>query len=309
MTDDVIKQGGYVVVGTGGGGGSVDSRGYSVLGAGGAGMLSVQKASAVIANSAIVPAINTQALLANTASVLSTTAYTLLADNSEATSHLAYGYALIHPFYPPYEDLSVDFSFMEQRFSECVSFGSQGGPGFRTNVFEFDSGFTTAEVDWERIRARYEVNFENATPEDVEEVEAFFYGMKGKAIAFRFKDWSDYQISNQNVAVGDGSSNTFQVFKRYTSGGHIFDRIIKKTVSGTMSLYLDGVELLEGSDFFMVNSEGQIVFSAPLPTGSVAEIRYAEFDVPVRFDTDYLNVSYVDFKQLNFNVPLIEVLV
>lgn len=308
MTDDVLKQGGYVVVGQGDAG-SVDSRGYAVTGKpNGQALITSQRGAAVLANSALIPAVNTHAVLANPAIVSGSASYALFAnDPAISTSH--YGYVVIQPFYPPYGDLTLEFPFMERRFPECVSFGSQGGPGFRTSVFEFDSGFTATEIEWERMRGRYEANFENATPADVEEVESFFYGMKGRAIAFRYKDWTDYQISGQNMVVGDGTTDTFQIFKRYASGGHTFDRIIKKTVTGTMNLTLDGVELLEGSDFFMLDAEGQIVFSSPPAPGAIAIVNYVEFDVPVRFDTDYLNVSYTDFRQLDFTIPLIEVLV
>jgi len=308
MTNDVLKSGGYVVVGTTGPEASADSRGYAVIGSTGISVVNRQSAQAILVNAAVVPTSTTQVVLANPAIVSNSTSYAMLG-NTSATSTAAYGYAVIQPFYPPHNDLTLDFSFMDRRFPECISFGSSGGPGFRTSVFEFDSGYTAVEIEWDRMRGRFEANFENATPQDVEEVESFFYGMKGRAIGFRYKDWTDYQISGQNVAIGDGTTETFQVFKRYNSGTHIFDRIIKKTVTGTMSLTLDGVELLEGSDFFMLDTEGQIVFNTPPTPGAIAHINYLEFDVPVRFDTDYLNVSYTDFRQLDFTIPIIEVLV
>ena len=59
----------------------------------------------------------------------------------------------------------------------------------------------------------------------------------------------------------------------------------------------------------MLDAQGQIVFSTPPTNGSIIRIDYIEYDVPVRFDTDSLNVSYDDFRQLNMSIPLIEVLV
>lgn len=308
MTADVLKQGGYVVVGTSVDAGAAQTqKGYAVEA--GSGAVGNVKGAAVLANSASALASNTQVVVANPATILASGMYVAFGNDPVGYGFAAPAYVVMHPFYPPFEDLTLDYSFMERRFPECVSFGSQGGPGFKTSVFTFDSGLTATEPEWDRIRARYEATFENVTPADVAEVEDFFYGMKGKAVGFRYKDWSDYVISSQNVAVGDGTSSVFQIFKRYESGGQVFDRIIKKTVAATSQITLDGAPLLEGSDYFMLDAEGQIVFQTPPASGSIVKIEYIEFDVPVRFDTDYLNVAYDEFRQLNMTVPLIEVLV
>ncbi len=305
MTADVLKEGGYVVVGTGGAGGSADSRGYVVSNSGA--NAAAQVGNVVLANGAVVPASTAQVVLANPAVIIGSAMYAIAHHPGSILTGPAY--AVLQSFYPPYDDLILEYSFMERSFPTCVSFGSQGGPGFKTSVFTFDSGITADSIDWERMRARYEATFENATPAEVEEVENFFYGMRGKAIGFRYKDWSDYQISNQNVGVGTGTATTFQIFKRYQSGQNIFDRIIKKPVIASSQISLDGVSLLEGSDYFMVDSEGQIAFPTPPASGAIIRIDYIEYDVPVRFDTDYLNISYDDFRQLNTTVELVEVLV
>jgi len=309
MTSDVLKEGGYVVVSSGGAGSSVtDVKGYAVQHANvDNATVAAQQGHAVVSNRSGASALSTQAVLANPATVIANPAYAL--SHQPRSVLTSVGYSVLQTIYPPYEDIVLEFSFLEHRFPECVSFGSNGGPGFKTSVFTFDSGITASEIDWERMRGRYEATFDNVKPEDIEEVEDFFYGMRGQAIAFRYKDWSDYQISSQNVAVGTGTDNTFQIFKRYQSGQNVFDRIIKKTVIGTSQISIDGQSLLEGSDYFMLDSEGQIVFPTPPAAGSIVRIDYVEFDVPVRFGTDFLNVSYDDFRQLNTSVELIEVLV
>lgn len=301
-TANIVKNGGYAIVGSEGA--TVpSSRGYAVASGGissGLGYVagridgvSGSRGYGVLANPALFTASNTYALRSQTA-------------NSAILA--APGYALLAPFYVPFEDLSLDLSFVEYRFPECVSFGSQGGPGFKTSVFAFDSGAVTTQPEWDRMRARYEATFENATPADIQEVEEFFYGVRGRAIGFRYKDWSDYQITNQNIAVGDGTTYQFQLFKRYSSGGKIFDRIIKKTVADTTEVTIDGVTVLEGSDYFMLDAHGQIVFPEAPAAGSLIRMTYGEFDVPVRFDSDYLDVSFDDFRQLSLSIPLIEVL-
>lgn len=305
MTADILKEGGYIVVNHAGG---VDVRGYAVQASGASsGAISKQSGSAVMTAAPSVPAMSAQAVLVNRAIVAGNAMYAAAHHPNSVLS--APGYAVIYPFYPPYADLELEYSFLERRFPECVSFGSSGGPGFKTSVFTFDSGITSDYINWERMRGRYEATFDNVTPADIEEVEDFFYGMRGQAIAFRYKDWSDYQISGQNVGVGDGTNSAFQIFKRYQSGQHVFDRIIKKTVPNTSQISIDGTTLLEGSDYFMIDAEGRIVFTTTPDAGAIIRLDYIEFDVPVRFDSDFLNVSYDDFRQLNTSIDLIEVLV
>lgn len=202
-------------------------------------------------------------------------------------------------------------SFVEARFPECVSFGSAGGPGFRTSIFELDSGYVAANIEWERIRAQYDVTFENATPADIVEVEEFFYSMRGRAIGFRYKDWGDYTIANQNIFLGDGSKTVFDIFKRYSSGGIHYDRPIKKIVAGTLTqINVDGVAKMVTTDFTVQTDAGTVTFNTAPANGAIGELVYCEFDVPVRFDTDVLGVAYDDFQRLSIqSLPLVEILV
>ena len=306
MTADIHTQKGYVVLSHGTSAAGADSRGYAMLASGAS--VPASAAYVMLSNPASVLASPSYVMIANPASVPASASYALITNPASVVA--APGYVIIAPFYPPYSDVQIVVDFVEERFPECVSFGSSGGPGFKTSVFEFDSGFTASTIEWERIRARYDVTFENATPADIEEVEDFFYGVRGRAVGFRYKDWTDYQISQQNVLVGDGTTNRFQIFKRYVSGSNIFDRVIKKPVRNTIDMTLNGAPITENGEFFVNYSKGEIVFRTPPPPGAIGTITYLEFDVPVRFDTDQLSVSYDDFQQLNVNsLPLVELLV
>jgi uncharacterized protein (TIGR02217 family) len=248
------------------------------------------------------------AALVNPASVTAANSYALHYVNNQMME--SKGYVLLTSIYPPYEDLSVEFPFSERRFPTYVSFGSSGGPGFKTSIFTVDSGIAQANAEWERIRARYTIEFENVPEDEIEEVENFFYSMRGKAIGFRYKDWNDFNIVNQNIILGDGTTRTFQLFKRYRSGANVFDRIIRKPVAGTVSsIYLDGIEQILNREFFVNYSNGMITFVTPPAAGQVGRINYVEFDVPVRFDTDELMVSSEDFNQYSIsNLDMIEIL-
>jgi uncharacterized protein (TIGR02217 family) len=249
------------------------------------------------------------AALSNPASITDSTGYAVIRNDDSV--HNVKGYIVLYSFYIPYDEIDIEYPFCEERFPTSVSYGSSGGPGFKTSVFQVDSGLVHTNQEWDRLRARYDVTFDYCPRADIEEVENFFYAMRGQAIGFRYKDWSDYQIVNQNVVIGDGNSNRFQLFKRYRSGGYTFDRMIKKPVRGQIGTFtLDGVELVLNRDFYVNYASGELIFNTPPEAGAIGHLAYAEFDVPVRFDTDALVVSAEDFNQYSISsLNMIEILV
>jgi len=251
-------------------------------------------------------------LLANPPAILKAQGYQMLWPGAAGTVHAAKGYVVWSYTFPPVNEFSVDYDFVEERFPDCISFGSSGGPGFMTNVVEFDSGVVAVSPEWTAVRASYSVTFETATPDEISLVEDFFYIAKGRAIGFRFKDWNDYQIVDQNVGLGDGITNAFQVFKRYQSGGTVYDRTITKLLrvssnGDPMQITVDSVLQTIDTDVYVNESLGILSFEVPPPAGAIVKIVYGEYDVPVRFDTDSLDVSFDEFRQLSLEVPLIEV--
>ncbi|QJA43165.1 gene transfer agent [Phaeobacter phage MD18] len=308
MTADAFPRP-YLVLGPGGSNWS--TRGYHILSQEGG---SSQQHAYVLAStgSGVIsgsPSLQSYAVLSNPSSVTAKRAYGAI--RHDVSVHSLRGYVVLSTFYPPYEELDVEYAFCERQFPVSVSYGSSGGPGFKTSIFSVDSGIVHANPEWERLRARYEIEFDQCPREDIEQVENFFYGMRGKAIGFRFKDWNDYQIVNQNVVVGDGNSKEFQLFKRYRSGGNVFDRMIRKPVRNQLgTLTLDGQEMILNRDYYLNYTNGAIVFNEAPPAGSIGHLDYAEFDVPVRFDTDELSVSAEDFNQYSISsLSMIEVLV
>ena len=94
----------------------------------------------------------------------------------------------------------------------------------------------------------------------VAELVAFFRTRMGPAYGFRIKDWTDHQALAQTLGTGDGSTRTFQLVKRYASGGEIATRTIAKPVAGTVRIYRDGVLATAG---WSVNSTTGLASSRP----------------------------------------------
>jgi uncharacterized protein (TIGR02217 family) len=105
-------------------------------------------------------------------------------------------------------------------------------------------------------------------------------------------------------------TKSFQLFKRYISGAHKFDRTIKKPVVGTLGdILIDGVAQTDGSDFVIDFTTGLVNFDVAPVRGSVGRVSLIEFDVPCRYDTDLLDIAVSEFQQFAVaGIPIIEVL-
>jgi len=195
--------------------------------------------------------------------------------------------------------------FIEDRLPVSISEGSQGGPGFNTDVFESDTGFEQRNIKWELARHRYDIGYGIRSKEDMEEVFEFFYNVKGRAIGFRYKDWLDYEVDNQNIGVGTGGSLAYQVVKDYTVGSETYTRDIKKIVANTVIVTWNDVVKTETTHYVVDYNTGLITMT--VPAAQVARVT-CEFDVPVRFDIDQLSVTAETWLLESVeNIPLVEI--
>lgn len=196
-------------------------------------------------------------------------------------------------------------SFVEIQFPADISYGSSGGPTFSTDVIEAFSGFEQRNINWSAARARYNVAHGVKTQSQLDELIAFFRARQGKAIGFRFKDWTDYQAVAQNIGTGNGSQNVFQLTKKYTSSVTV-TRVIKKPVNNSaLKIYLNAA--LQSSGYTVNYATGTVTFTTA-PGSGVAVTADFEFDVPVRFDTDQLDAAIDDFGTRSWSdIPLVEV--
>ncbi len=194
-------------------------------------------------------------------------------------------------------------SFEEIQFPTDISYGATGGPMFLTDVVATVSGHEQRNSKWSQSRAKYNVASGIKTESQWQELIAFFRTRKGKAVGFRFKDWSDYQGTNEAIGTGDGSTADFQLVKIYSSNIAV-SRDITKPVAGTVKIYVDSV-LQSG---VAVDATTGIVTLSSAPANATAITADFEFDVPVRFDTDELAISMDSFDAGSWNsIPLIEV--
>ena len=189
--------------------------------------------------------------------------------------------------------------FVETQFPTDISYGATGGPMYLTDVVATVSGREQRNSKWSQARAKYNVASGIKTESQWQALISFFRARRGKAVGFRFKDWSDYKGENQ--PINNISGNDYQMVKQYSSGAVAVEREITKPVAGTIKLYEDSV--LQASGWSVDTATG-IITTALSGTLTVD----FEFDVPVRFDTDEMSISMDSFDAGNWNsIPLIEV--
>jgi len=88
-------------------------------------------------------------------------------------------------------------AFHDIQFPPEISYGAQGGPEFSTSVITVKSGQESRNQNWSESRIKWDVSTAIKNQTDLEELIAFFRARKGRAHAFRFKDWSDYTATTQ----------------------------------------------------------------------------------------------------------------
>ena len=205
-------------------------------------------------------------------------------------------------------------AFHEVRFPDNISRGARGGPERRTQIVELASGDEERNASWADSRRRYDVAYGIRRADDLAAVVAFFEARNGRLHGFRYKDWADYKsalpsqaitATDQQIGTGTGSLQTFQLAKRYASGGQTWVRTIAKPVAGTVRVALGMVEQMSG---WTVDTTTGVVTFTTAPTNGVTVRAGFEFDVPVRFDSDTLDVT-LDFERLGSitSIPLLEI--
>jgi uncharacterized protein (TIGR02217 family) len=190
-------------------------------------------------------------------------------------------------------------SFLETpRFPESISYGAIGGPGYQTNVVIVSSGHEQRNADWDTARGRWEVSQGVKTKTDFDTLAAFFRAVKGRAHGFRFKDWSDYEVSGSDGTLLALGGSTWQMYRTYSAGALTETRKIAKPVSGTVTV--------SGGGTYSINyATGVITKSAGAdPTGWTGE-----FDVPARFDTDEMRAEVMGPGPLLrwASIPIVEI--
>jgi uncharacterized protein (TIGR02217 family) len=208
-------------------------------------------------------------------------------------------------------------AFHEVRFPTGISLGASGGPERRTEIVVLGSGAEERNSRWADSKRSYNAGYGIKSVDDLHAVIAFFEERRGRLHGFRWKDWSDYkscapaatpQASDQQIGVGNGATAAFQLIKTYGSSFAPWVRTITQPVAGTVLVAIGGV-VQNPADFAVNTSTGIVTFAGGhVPgVGGVVTAGF-EFDVPVRFDTDQLEINLAQIEAGSIpHIPIVEI--
>jgi uncharacterized protein (TIGR02217 family) len=208
--------------------------------------------------------------------------------------------------------------FHETRFPTGISRSSQGGPERRTDVVTLGSGFEERNARWADSRRTYNAGYGVRSIDDLHAVIAFFEERRGRLTGFRWRDHADWKscppshiptATDQRIGTGDGTTAKFQLTKTYGTQFAPWSRTISKPVANTVLIAVDGIAQPTASNITIDHTTGQITFLAGhIPAAGSAITAGFEFDVPVRFDTDKLDISLQGFAHGAIpHIPILEV--
>jgi uncharacterized protein (TIGR02217 family) len=209
-------------------------------------------------------------------------------------------------------------SFHEVRFPTAISRASQGGPERRTDVVVLGSGYEERNARWADSRRSYNAGYGVRSLDDLHAIIAFFEERRGRLHAFRWRDPADWKSCppegqpsavDQVIGTGDGTNSVFQIVKTYGSTFAPWQRLITKPVAATVMVAVDGAVRTAGTHCTLDATRGVVTFlpSHVPAVGAVISAGY-EFDVPVRFDSDRLEVNLQGFRHGAIpNIPIVEV--
>lgn len=174
-------------------------------------------------------------------------------------------------------------TFRAVRLPECISFGAQGGPEFRTVVSTQESGDESREGTIAKALGRWTIGYQGKLEDAWTDFQDFWYIVGGSRDSWQFWDPLDNDCSSAQAILTALSASTWQMWKRRTFGAITYDQkiVLPRTVTVT------------GSGTYSVSATtGIITKSAGAdPTGFTCDW----FDKLCRFGIDHL-VQTIDNK-------------
>ena len=209
-------------------------------------------------------------------------------------------------------------AFHEILFPLDIALKSAGGPQRRTDVVALGSGREERNARWAHSRRRYDAGYGVKTHQALSQAVAFFEERRGRLYGFRWRDRLDHSSAAPDVAItaldqpletGDGATATFALAKTYGADYSPYRRPIEKPVAGSVRVAIAGTEVTEGVAFTIDVGTGIVTFlNGHIPAAGAAVTAGFMFDVPVRFDTDYLEVDLSAFAAGAIpKIPLVEI--
>jgi uncharacterized protein (TIGR02217 family) len=201
-------------------------------------------------------------------------------------------------------------AFFDHRLSDRIERGAVFGPMWSTTLPQARGGAEYPNRNWTYPLHGGDIAMALRTNADFEAVRAMFYNVYGMTDCFRFRDWSDYQLTQTNSSLVFITGSTWQINRVYSIGSCSFVRpILKIADSPAAVIYRNRASVISVATSSVATSTGIATISGHV--GGDTYTCVGQFDVPVRFGVDIMRAENVqsgaaDFLMRWSAVPIIE---
>lgn len=193
-------------------------------------------------------------------------------------------------------------AYINERLPTCVAYGFTGGPEWSTLVIDLDNGREQRNGQWLYPKHKYAAQYMNFDHVQRQEVYNAFQAMRGRLHCFRFKDHGDFEAVNQLQGPNIGTDDPMQLIRTYQFGSESCTRLIQAPVNGTVTMTKDGSPFTA----FTVDDETGLI-TPDAPWGAGVYLASFQFDVWVRFNSDYNAFTIGNLDAHTADIELIEV--
>ena len=209
-------------------------------------------------------------------------------------------------------------AFHETLFPLDIALGAAGGPERATEIVTTLTGREERNTRLAHSRRRWDAGYGVKSLAQLASVVAFFEERRGRLFGFRWRDRLDHASGAPGAAVtpldqalgtGTGAQSQFALAKTYGGAHAPYRRPIAKPVAGSVRVAVNGVERTAGTHFTLDASSGTLTFlPGHVPSAGASVTAGFLFDVPVRFDTDFLEVNLTAFEAGAIpRIPILEI--
>lgn len=209
-------------------------------------------------------------------------------------------------------------AFHETLFPLDIALGAAGGPERATEIVTTLTGREERNTRLAHSRRRWDAGYGVTSLAQLSAVVAFFEERRGRLHGFRWRDRLDHASAapgaavtplDQTLGTGDGARTQFALAKTYGSAHAPYARPIAKPVAGSARVAVNGAERAAGTHFTLDATRGVVTFlSGHVPAAGASVTAGFLFDVPVRFDTDFLEVNLTAFEAGAIpRIPILEI--
>lgn len=216
-------------------------------------------------------------------------------------------------------------AFHTELFPVEISYGSKGGPGYKTSIQTTDSGQEHRISQWDNPRYQFDASYGVKSYDDLYLVQKFYHARKGALHGFLFKDHLDFstEATGRGTAAFDDcllgtfgtATSTIQLRKSYQFevGGATSYRTITRPIASTIKVGWDSNgdgTVTEQASGWTCDSAG-VVSITSATANSKAIYAGCQFYVPVRFGEGADKILQANLESFDVgnmgSIPIIEI--